>query len=131
MDKKKIDFWMAMAAGLVITVILTVIDPQSVSLFLHRLCNGLFVSAVLILGIGLLIFSRNKGTFDVAVYSIKSVFFNHYPAASLQNARADEEDFVAYSERKAKERRSAAGFLWAGLVYMVLAFAVLCAHYLA
>ena len=120
MSGKRKDFYTNLLIGLAVSAVLTVWNPQGAETWLHRACNGLFVTAVLLLGVGGLWFCRNGGTFDVMGYGIKSVFHTHFPGASIGNAR-DTEDFEAYAKRKAEKRRSSAGILWAGLVYLILA----------
>ena len=88
----------------------------------HRLCDGFFTAAVLLLGFGGLKYARNKGTFDVMSYGMISAFHLHFPGAK---GIRGEEDFVTYRERKQAERKSPAEILMAGLVYLVLAFLML------
>ena len=83
----------------------------------RSLCDGLFVAAVFLLGIGGLKAARNKGTFDVAGYGIRHVVDITIP--SLR--REEKEDLRQYQERKALERKSSASMLLAGLTYLALA----------
>ena len=87
---------------------------------LRLLCDGCFVSAVLLLGSGGLKFARNQGTFDMMTYSLKAVFHLHYPFSKMNSPLEErEEDFVEYKERKQEKRKSYAELLWAGLVYLI------------
>ena len=54
----------------------------------------------------------------------QSVFHLHVPGASIGNAR-DQETMETYRARKAKRRKSPAGMLFAGLVWLALATVLL------
>lgn len=130
MTRKKKDFLIGLVVGAVIAVAVVLWNPQQVENWAHRLCDGFFVGAVLLLGSGGLMFARNKGCFDMMGYSLKSVFHIHLPAMSIGEARDTPEDFVEYSRRKAEKRKSPGGLLWSGLVYLVLAAGMLIVYYL-
>lgn len=85
---------------------------------LHRLCDGCFVSGVLLLGMGGLKWARNAGTFDMMSYGISSALHMTFPWIEQERKDAD---FVAYKERKKEERKPAGDLLIAGAVYLVLA----------
>ena len=91
---------------------------------LRQLCDGCFVAAVLLLGAGVLRYVANQGAFDVLGYGLQSVFHLHVPGASIGNAR-DQETMETYRERKAKKRKSPAGMLFAGLVWLALSAVLL------
>ena len=120
MQQKKKDFVTGFFIGLSIFTVLMVTNPQQVDSILWRLCDGCFVAAVMVMGFGGLMHARNRGTFDMMQYSISSVFRLHFPGFSIGRAREDEEDFVAFRDRKAKTRRSASGFLISGGIYLIL-----------
>lgn len=93
----------------------------------QRLSDACFVPAVLLLGWGGLGFANNHGFFDMIGYSVKKVFLIHYPSAGTKES-ADEE-LVDYKRRKAQKRRSPAGPLLAGLLYLVLATGMLILYF--
>lgn len=129
-EKKKL-FLTDLAVGTAVTAALAIWDPQGAGAAVHRLCNGAFVAAVLLLGLGGLTFVRNRGVFDMMGYSLRSVFDITFPGAGIGRVREEREDFVAYAQRKAEKRKSAAPALWAGLVYLALSLALLGAYYIA
>ena len=73
--------------------------------------------------------ARNKGIFDMMEYSVSSVFRLKFPGFSIGRAREDEEDFIAFRDRKASVRRSASGFLISGGIYMILAVLFMILYY--
>lgn len=89
------------------------------------LCDGFFVTAVLLGGMGLLDFVRNQGAFDAAFFGIRKVFQLKWPG--LGDWR---EEYREYLARKKARRKSPRPLLTAGAVYLVLAFAALGAYLL-
>lgn len=87
----------------------------------RSVCDGAFVAAVLLLGMGGLKLARNKGTFDVAGYGLKYVIELALPILR----HGEKEDLYQYRERKAQERKSSTGMLLAGGVFLIAAFAAL------
>ena len=108
-------------------IVTFLVNSQDSDILIRRVCDSFFVPGVMLLGYGGLVFCRNKGTFDVMTYGVKSVFHTHVPGASIGNAR--EETFREYQDRKTAKRKSPAGSLWAGLTYLVLAIAALVLFY--
>ena len=129
MHQKKKDFVTGISLGLGILTVLLVSNPQNTDSLIFRLCDGFFVAGVLVMGFGGLMHARNKGIFDMMQYSVSSVFRLKFPGFSIGRAREDEEDFLAFRDRKAKLRRSASGFLISGGIYMALAFFFLILYY--
>ena len=123
MDEKRKRFLINLAFGAVITVVVMLITARRDFGFIHLLCDGCFVAAVLLLGTGGLKFVRNEGVFDIFSYSIKSVFDVHYPFSKMHSPLEEKrkEDYATYKERKKEQRKPAADLLWAGLVYLALA----------
>ncbi len=95
-------------------------NPE-VNLF-HQLCNGFFVSGVMLLGTGGLKVARNAGTFDMMVYGMDSALRVTLPWVLKEKKDAD---FVAYKERKQEERKPADDLLIAGAIHMALAMILL------
>ena len=128
MTQKRKDILVNLIVGLVVALAVTLLNPQMVDNLIQRICDGCFVAAVLLLGFGGLMFARNQGTFDMMTYSMASVFRLHMPAASIGHAR--DEDFATYKERKAQKRKSPAGSLIAGAVYLALSVILLVIYYM-
>ena len=129
MQQKKKDFVTGICIGLGIITVLLVTNPQQTESWIFRLCDGFFVAAVMVLGFGGLMHARNQGIFDMMEYSVSSVFRLKFPGFSIGRAREDEEDFIAFRDRKAKVRRSASGFLISGSIYLVLSILFLILYY--
>lgn len=87
----------------------------------HMLCDGCFVAAVLLLGVGGLKFCRNGGTFDIMSFGIKSVVDVTYPWLFHHPRENNGEKFVDYKDRKRGERRGAADLLISGAVFLAAA----------
>ena len=122
MDEKRKNFLIYLGFGIVIATLVVVLNWNNGYAWIHMLCDGCFVAAVLLLGFGGLKFARNQGVFDMFSYSIKSVFHLHYPFTKMNSPLEErEESFVDYKERKQAQRKSPREILWAGLVYLVLA----------
>ena len=121
---RKICIWLGL--GLVVTAGAAYLDWTRGYPVIHMLCDGFFVTAVLLLGMGGLKFFRNKGTFDMMSYSVSSVFQLHFPFVKMDSPlNARQEDFADYKERKKAKRKPASDLLWAGLIYLVLAVIML------
>ena len=124
-DKFK-DFVVCLVSGAIITVLVYLLSAGRGYPFLHSLCDGFFVAAALLLGVGGLRAIRNKGAFDVAGYGISSALRTTFPLL-----RGDQdEDIMGYRQRKAERRKGAGGLLTAGVVYLVLSVIVLFLYYM-
>ena len=130
MSEKKKGITVYACIGLMMAIAVAALDKSRGYGWLHMLCDGCFVAAVMLLGFGGLKIARNQGTFDIMTYSIKSVFQLHYPFTKMDSPLQDRgESFADYKERKREERKPAAEPLWAGLGFLVLA-AIFFATYL-
>lgn len=109
---------MNLVVGLLIAVPVALLDWGMEKVLLHRLCDGFFVAAVVLLGVGGLKVARNAGTFDMMSYGLGAAFKMTFPWIKMEKKDAD---FVAYKERKREERKPAADLLIAGAIYLVLA----------
>ena len=116
-----------LAIGAVITAAVFALNLSQEYGALRSLCNGLFVAAVLLLGVGGIKAARNKGTFDVAGFGLRSAVDVALPALR----REGKEDLQQYRERKALERKSSVGLLLAGGLYLVLSVIALVIYELA
>lgn len=84
------------------------------------LCDGAFVAAVMLLGVGGLRLAANKGTFDVAGFGAKVAVDTALPF--LQHKK---ETILEYKERKAQARKSPAPLLIAGGCWLALSLVFL------
>lgn len=131
MNEKRKSLIADLIVGALIAVAVIAMNWNSGYPLSQRLCDGFFVAGVVLVGLGGIKFARNKGTFDVAGYGLKTALHAALPfLGSRTNQNNREEDFMDYRERKEKARKPAAAELWAGLVYMVLAVAMLAVYML-
>lgn len=124
MSKRLKSFLISLLVGALLCAMVIFINRDQGYGLLRQLCDGCFVAAVLLLGAGILRYVTNQGAFDVLGYGLQSVFHLHVPGASIGNAR-DQETMETYRERKAKKRKSPAGMLFAGLVWLALSAVLL------
>lgn len=87
----------------------------------RSVCDGFFVAAVMLLGMGSIRAVGNRGAFDVAGYGLRTAVELALPVLK----REEKEDIRQYRERKEAQRKSPAGLLLAGTVYLVLSLAAL------
>lgn len=114
-----------LALGALVAAAVTWLNVTRGYSFLHCLCDGFFVSAVLLLGLGGLRGVRNKGAFDVAGYGLSTAVRTVFPFM-----RGEEDaDVYEYSQRKAEKRKGAGGLLAAGAVYLFLSVIALALYY--
>ena len=121
------EFLINLAVGAVITGAVFALNLSREYGVLRCICDGFFVAAVLLLGIGGIKAARNKGSFDVAGFGLRHVVDMTIPALR----RGEKEDMQQYRERKALERKSSVGLLLAGGVYLVLSVIALIVYELA
>ena len=126
MNEKYKDFLINLAVGVPVVLLVYRLDAGRGYPFLHCLCDGFFVAAALLLGVGGLRAVRNRGAFDVVSFGISSVAKTTFPFLKGDK----EEDIHGYRERKAEQRKGAGGLLAAGAVYLALSVLVLCLYYM-
>ena len=90
----------------------------------RSVCDGFFVAAVMLLGMGSIRAVSNQGVFDVAGYGLRIAVELVLPVLR----REEKEGIHQYRERKEAERKSPAGLLLAGAVYLVLSLAALAVY---
>lgn len=128
MKETRKSFLISLLAGAVVTAAVCFFNASSGLGAAHLLCDGFFVAAVVVAGSGGLLFVRNQGLFDIMSFGIKSVFQIHWPWTAPRTADEGKESFFEYKDRKRGQRKSPAGTLLAGAVYVVLAFVMLAAY---
>lgn len=127
MSEKVQDFLTYLVVGGVIAAGVFFLNMSREYGVLRCVCDGFFVAAVLLLGMGTVKAARNKGSFDVAGYGVSYTIGLVFPALR----REEKEDMEQYRERKAQERKSSRGMLLAGLVYLALSVAALVVYEIA
>lgn len=127
MTQEQKSFLKNMIAGLIITVLVCLLDGSREYPLTQCLCDGFFVAAVMLAGIGGIKFVINKGVFDVAAYGLKSMLHIHFPGTAVGE---EKEDFLTYQQNKQTSRKPANGLLWAGLIYFVMSIVMLLLYYL-
>lgn len=127
MSEKVRDFLVNLVTGGVIAVAVFFLNLSREYGVLRCVCDGLFVAAVFLLGIGGIKAARNKGSFDVAGFGLRSVVDMAIPALR----REEKETMEQYQERKALERKSSVGLLLAGVAYLALSLVALAVYEIA
>lgn len=115
------EFLFHMALGAVCAAAVFCLGYSRGYLILRCVCDAFFVASVLLLCLGALRAIRNRGAFDVTGYGVKYTAELIFPMLRGEK----KEDIHAYRARKAAERKSAAGMLLAGAVYLLLSAAAL------
>ncbi len=86
---------------------------------INSLCDGAFVAAVLLIGIGLLIWVGSFGTFDTLTYAAHSLKHQLLPFGSRRETRPD---YYHYKLAKEEKRRPVpVHLLGSGALYLFLA----------
>ena len=116
MSDRMRNYLLNMIIGAVVAVLVSILDYSRGYAILHCICDGTFVAAVLLLGLGVLRAITNKGMFDVLGYSMKSTVELFIPMLK----RGEKEDIFTYRERKEASRKSADGLLLSGVTYLAL-----------
>lgn len=127
MSEKVRDFLINLATGAVIAAAVFTMNMNRGYDILRCLCDGPFVAAVFLLGIGGIKAARNQGTFDIAGFGLRSAVDVLIPALR----RDEKETMEQYQVRKAQERKSSKGMLLAGMVYLALSLISLAVYELA
>ena len=110
-----------LAAGAVLAAAVCALNVSRGYGWSRSVCDGFFVAAVMLLGMGSIRAVSNRGAFDVAGYGLRMAIELALPVLR----REEKEDIHQYRERKEAERKSPAGLFGAGAVYLVLSLAAL------
>lgn len=119
------EFLMSAAVGAVIAAAVFALNISRSYSVTRCLCDGLFVAAVMLLGIGGIRTVGNKGVFDVLGYGVKTTAETFIPLLK----KDEKEDLHQYRERKAGERKSPKPMLLAGAAYLAASVATLGLYY--
>ena len=117
MTEKRKSFLGNLLLGFSIAMLVIIIKWNEDTTFIHKLCDGSFVAAAMLLGLGGLKFARNGGTFDMMMWGFGSAVRMTFPW--MLKERKDV-DFVAFKERKKEIRQTSRAELLSGLVFLVL-----------
>lgn len=127
MSGKRRGFLICLAVGAVLAAAVCALNVSRDYGWSRSVCDGFFVAAVMLLGVGFIKAVNNRGAFDVAGYGLRRAVELALPALR----REEKEDIHQYRKRKEAERKSPAGLLLAGAVYLVLSLAALAVYELA
>ena len=117
MDNRKKNLIVCLVVGLMIAGLVISLNWSQDQPIVQPLCDGAFVAGALLLGTGGLKFIRKHGFFDMAAYGIAYSLHTAIPAMGP----LEDQDLIAYKERKREERKPARELVLAGCVYLVLA----------
>lgn len=121
MSGKKRELLTCLAVGAVLAASVCALNMGRGYGWSRSACDGFFVAAVMLLGMGSLRAVGNRGAFDVAGYGLHMAVELALPVLKRQ----EKEDLHQYRKRKAANRKSPAGLFGAGAVYFVLSLAAL------
>lgn len=121
-NRKK--FVICFIAGAVLSAAVCALNVSRDYGWSRSVCDGLFVSAVMLLGTGSIRAVCNRGVFDITGYGLRMAAELVIPFLK----REEKEDIQQYRERKKSERKSPAGLLLAGAAYLVLSMAALAVY---
>lgn len=127
MSEKKKDLLANLLFGAVIAAAVFALNLSRDYEVTRCICDGFFVAAVMLLGIGGIRGVRNRGAFDVMGYGVKNALETALPFLRRDNEKESIDD---YRERKAEARKGSRGILLAGGVYFVLSLAALALYYI-
>ncbi|MBQ2914040.1 MAG: DUF3899 domain-containing protein [Clostridia bacterium] len=90
---------------------------HSGELLLKDLCNAFFVPGAVVLGIGLLIWTANGGTFDMIAFGVIKLF----DLLKRDMTKVKYKTFYDYRQAQQDKKRSFTAYLIIGAVLMVIA----------
>ena len=110
-----------------VMVLNKIFTAQNASDVMMAICNGFFVSGVLLAGIAGLLFSGNGGTFDMLAYGLRQVGRMFVPGK-----RGDEkakQTFYDYRKARMERPKAVRYLLLPGVGYLLLAGVFLAIYY--
>lgn len=124
MSEKLRDLLTHLAAGAIMSAAVFFLNRGRGYPPVQCLCDGFFVAAVLLLGIGGIRAAANQGTFDVMGFGLRTAINTALPVLHWEK-----ETMEQYRARKTQERKTPAGLLRAGAVYLLLSLVTLFFYY--
>lgn len=128
MNKKAANYLFASVFGLVVAFLVAwlrgIFTAEDVLSVIKCLCDGFFVAAVLLGGIGLLSWCSNEGAFDMLSYSMSTL----WRVTFARKEGWKKESYGDYKDRKHEKSREFSYFLWVALVYLVLSIGLTVAY---
>ena len=115
------DFIKTMVSGALITGAVIWLSLSRGKTVTHALCDGFFVSGILLLCYAGLIFSTHQGTFDIFAFGISHLFKVRWPGFSTMSEEHEKETFADYRMRVSGKRKYPFGTLIAAGFYAVIA----------
>lgn len=96
--------------------------------WIFALCDGFFVTGVLLLGASGLQFCKVQGSFDIFSYGIPHLYATCFPGLSTMSDEHRAEKFADYRMRVEKNRKFKFGTLISGCFYMAVAICFFIAY---
>ena len=105
-----------------------IFDAVYTDLIMKFLCDGFFISGILLFCVGLLVVAANGGTFDMLTYGMKTLI---YSFRRDPTARGAEKSFYEYRREKQKRNHSFGYLLVVGgaMLLISVVFLLLFNHY--
>lgn len=125
------DFIKTMVSGALITGAVIWLSLSRGKEVTHALCDGFFVSGILLLCYAGLIFSTHQGTFDIFAYGISHLFKVRWPGFSTMSEDHEKESFADYRQRVSAKRSYPFGTLIGAGFYAVIAVIMFVVYLLA
>lgn len=122
-------YLITVAVGLVITFIALlardIFNLTATVDFMKAFCDAFFVSGVVLVCVGGLVFVSNGGVFDMITYGVKNLFwlFKKNPADRKYK------DFYEYREAMKEKKRSYGYMVIVGLAYIAVSLIFLALYY--
>lgn len=114
-------FLKSFAVGVAFVIAITALRLSDGRGWIFALCDGFFVTGVLILGASGLQFCSVHGSFDIFSYGIPHLFTTAFPGLSTMPQEHREEKFFEYRNRVEKKRKFKPGILISGAFFMIVA----------
>lgn len=126
---KSLHFIKTFVVGAVITVVGYLVSHERGHDVMFALCDGFFVSGVLLLCWAGLVFSTQQGTFDIFSYGISHLFKTRWPGFSTMSEEHEKEKFADYRMRVQAKRKYPFGTLLAAGIYALVAVILFLVYY--
>ena len=127
MDKKRlaVDLCVGLILAFAVAMLRDLFDAASATDAAKAICDGFFVAAVAIGGIGVLGFIRNQGAFDGMMFGVSKVF-----RVKWKRFGDYRESFADFQEKKSKKRSPMKEIIFAGAILLGLSIITLAVYLL-